>query len=106
MADRYFTPKQVVEYVQGVFAACENNYAKTAKKLGVSPALVWKLLTGKQKDSGLIRKKCNLPKPPRIRSQVTWESTEQRDACFEYIKARGYDGLTHYLRVLGDWQID
>jgi hypothetical protein len=83
------SPAKFRGFIHAVYVACGENYAETARAIGgnISPATIWKLEEGKQKDSPAIRKILNTRKcAPRPRAEIRTNNLELAINVF----------LTHY----------
>lgn len=84
------TSAKLREFVHNVFLGFDKNYPSTAAAIGVTPATIWKLEQGTQKDSQVIRDALGIRKTP-IRPRV-WMPTNNVQAAVEQLY-KHYDRL-------------
>lgn len=98
MADRYISGVRVPEiasasefrqFVNDVYESAGENYSQAAQEIGggFSPATIWKLVTGEQKDSPSMRRHLGIRKTaPRPRAEIRTNNLDLAIRVF----------LTHY----------
>jgi hypothetical protein len=73
------TSSQLRSFVHKVFVAHNKNHSHAADAIGVSPATIWKLESGEQKDSQVVRDALGIRRT-RLRPRV-WMPTNNVDAA-------------------------
>ena len=102
------------DYLSGVLKRLESEFstsAEVARKLNISQAHIHNFVSGKREPSPTLvkalRNKGYLPSlPKRIRSQITWESEEQKEYFQKSIVERGFNSPTEYLRDIANQRIE
>jgi predicted transcriptional regulator len=87
------------------------SHAKIAKMLDIAQAHIHNCVTGKRGPSkkliGSLQKNGYLPAPKkRIRSQITWESEEQKRAILNHVEREGCSSLSILMRQVADTLIN
>ena len=92
------TPAELRAFVHKVFIAFDENCSVTAEALGVTPATVWKLKEGQQKDSQVLRDALGIRKTPdRPRA---WMPTNNLTAALAKMREH-YSGREIFLELTG-----
>lgn len=100
----YNTPESYLNAVESEF---QESPSKMANRLGIHPSHLYNYYSGSRGVSPALRKalrKKGLMKK-RIRSQVSWESEEQKETALRYVQHRGFKNLTAFLRSIGDGDV-
>ncbi len=106
----YQTPKQALDALLGQYSAFEVSELLDIHRANIShyihrynrervPEVIEIAITSK----GLVKKK--QPRK-RIRSQITWESEEQREYFQKFVVERGFDSPTDYCRDKANQRIE
>ena len=107
MEAQYNTPEEALNALKSEF----KGIPKIAEFLDVSPTLLYNYYNGHRENISptvlrKLRLKDLIPYKKRIRTEITWESEEQKEALLNHAQFKGYKSIPIFMRQVANGLVE